>query len=417
MPTSQKGPRAGGPEGCYICSRSPALRHSAPSSAAHSIRFASRVRSHRLAVGLWLSRTIFCAVWKAARSPASCLLFIAALIVFVVSMGVLIRVLVSERKRKSTCRRHVGSRYVCVCVKMFSKSTARGPAGTLARMHKTDAPNNVAGEFSDGTPPLSPGTALGAKWHNTIQRELVNLVETKAGLPLDDGNDGQVVEALDLVYGQLGEPNIWTEANTFDEPITASAGQPTRIYGAGVGGSDSGLRGDGGSTDGAGVIGTGGGIGKGVIGTGGSAGGTGVRGVGTGSTGNGMEAVGAGAGNGLVAEGAGAGSGVVASGGASLGPGVTAIGGAGGVGVVATAGSGGAHGIVATGSGTSAGITASSSAGPGGVFSSGTQRGSINIVPVSADPSAPANGDVWYNSTTNQIKIRINGVSRVVTVT
>ena len=113
---------------------------------------------------------------------------------------------------------------------MFSKSTARGAAGTLARMHKTDAPNNVAGEFSDGTPPLSPGTSLGAKWHNTIQRELVNLVETKAGLPLDDGNDGQVVEALDLVYGQLAADNTFSGQNTFgglttfDELITASGG-------------------------------------------------------------------------------------------------------------------------------------------------------------------------------------------------
>lgn len=285
-------------------------------------------------------------------------------------------------------------------------------------MHKTNAANHVSHEFSNGTPPLTPGTAIDAADLNTWQRELVNVVENAgAGLTLDSGNDGQVLEALENTFGQLATENLWTQPNTFDALVLAPNGEPTGINGVGQGGSDSGLQGDGGSTNGAGVVGTGGGTGKGVIGTGGSSGGTGVRGVGTGSTGNGMEAVGAGAGNGLVAEGAGAGHGVVATGGGSLGAGVFAIGGSGGVGVIATAGPGGAHGVVAEGSGSSAGITASSSSGPGGVFARGSARGSISLTPASGDPSAPQNGDIWYNSTTNEIKIRINGVSRVVNVT
>lgn len=70
-------------------------------------------------------------------------------------------------------------------------------------MHKTDAANNVSGEFSDGTPPLTPGTSLGAKWHNTVQRELVNVVEA-AGITLDTGNDGQVLEALEALGDAQG---------------------------------------------------------------------------------------------------------------------------------------------------------------------------------------------------------------------
>lgn len=96
-------------------------------------------------------------------------------------------------------------------------------------MHKTDAANNVGNEFSDGTPPLTPGTSLGAKWHNTIQRELVNVVLTKAGIALDDGDDTQLGQALDVLYGRLAAANTWTDDQTFSGAgkgvdITASDG-------------------------------------------------------------------------------------------------------------------------------------------------------------------------------------------------
>jgi hypothetical protein len=83
-------------------------------------------------------------------------------------------------------------------------------------MHKTDAANNVANEFSDGAPPLTPGTSLGAKWHNTVQRELVAVVEG-AGLVLSDADDGQVKDALDVMYGRLAAPtNTWTGDQDFN---------------------------------------------------------------------------------------------------------------------------------------------------------------------------------------------------------
>lgn len=83
-------------------------------------------------------------------------------------------------------------------------------------MHKTDAPNNVANEFSDGTIPLTPGTSLGAKWHNAVQRELVNVVENAGpGAVLNDADDGQVLTALEATFGQLAAANTWAANQTF----------------------------------------------------------------------------------------------------------------------------------------------------------------------------------------------------------
>lgn len=64
-------------------------------------------------------------------------------------------------------------------------------------MHKVDAPGATPeGEFQDGNPGQGvEATLLAAKWHNTIQNELVNLVE-ESGQTLDDQNDEQVVEAV-----------------------------------------------------------------------------------------------------------------------------------------------------------------------------------------------------------------------------
>lgn len=91
-------------------------------------------------------------------------------------------------------------------------------------MHKTDAANNVANEFSDGTPPLTPGTSLGAKWHNTVQRELVNVVENAGpGATLDDENDGQVLEALEATFGQLAAENTWTDTQNFNAQTNVNA--------------------------------------------------------------------------------------------------------------------------------------------------------------------------------------------------
>lgn len=70
-------------------------------------------------------------------------------------------------------------------------------------MHKTNAANNVANEYSNGTPPLTPGTAIDAADMNTFQRELVAVVEG-AGLTLDANDDAQVIAALEALGDAQG---------------------------------------------------------------------------------------------------------------------------------------------------------------------------------------------------------------------
>lgn len=63
-------------------------------------------------------------------------------------------------------------------------------------MHKIDTDTAVNSEFTDGVPESGqPATRLNAKWFNTIQRELSNIV-TKAGMELSQSDDGQVLAAI-----------------------------------------------------------------------------------------------------------------------------------------------------------------------------------------------------------------------------
>jgi len=66
-------------------------------------------------------------------------------------------------------------------------------------MHKTEGTYNVAGEFVDEVPGVSPGTIVEEGWLNTVQRELVNIVE-EADIALDSGNDAQVLAALAVLF-------------------------------------------------------------------------------------------------------------------------------------------------------------------------------------------------------------------------
>jgi len=66
-------------------------------------------------------------------------------------------------------------------------------------MHKTDGAHNVAGEFVDEVIGTSPGTVVEEGWLNTMQRELVNIVE-EADIALDSGNDAQVLAALGVMF-------------------------------------------------------------------------------------------------------------------------------------------------------------------------------------------------------------------------
>lgn len=63
-------------------------------------------------------------------------------------------------------------------------------------MHKIDTDTAVNSEFTDGVPESGqPATRLNAKWFNTIQRELCNIV-TKAGMALSESDDSQVLNAI-----------------------------------------------------------------------------------------------------------------------------------------------------------------------------------------------------------------------------
>jgi microcystin-dependent protein len=74
-----------------------------------------------------------------------------------------------------------------------------------------------AGEFTDGNVAggVSP-TILDAAWFNTIQRELVNIVQS-GGLALDPTNDTQVLSALENLFLEnslfpVGAPQPWPTA-------------------------------------------------------------------------------------------------------------------------------------------------------------------------------------------------------------
>jgi hypothetical protein len=45
------------------------------------------------------------------------------------------------------------------------------------------------------------------------------------------------------------------------------------------------------------------------------------------------------------------------------------------------------------------------------------QLGALVVPVLTSDPSSPVDGSVWVNSTSGQLKARIGGVTRVVTVT
>ena len=63
-------------------------------------------------------------------------------------------------------------------------------------MHKIDGQYNVGGEFVDGNSGAGiNATRLNAKWFNTIQRELCNIVQD-AGITLSDEDDAQVVKSI-----------------------------------------------------------------------------------------------------------------------------------------------------------------------------------------------------------------------------
>ena len=66
-------------------------------------------------------------------------------------------------------------------------------------MHKVASAGHLANEFTNGNPATQvPSTTLEEAWHNTVQRELVKVVQSM-GITLDILNDIQVWEALNLL--------------------------------------------------------------------------------------------------------------------------------------------------------------------------------------------------------------------------
>jgi hypothetical protein len=222
-----------------------------------------------------------------------------------------------------------------------------------------------------------------------------------------------------------GQPVLLGSANSATSATSVSTSSGLGFSATG-GGTAQGLQGIGGSTNGIGVIGTGGGlngngvkgvgkgVGTGVFGTGGGTNGIGVAGAGGLTDGIGVRGTGAGGGagvsgaggansgpgasgtggapngDGVLATGTGTGSGILATGGAQSGIGVTANGGGPngsavraqavgiGSGLISTGGSGGGDGIQATGGGTSGiGITATGFWGVGGNASSANGYGVV----------------------------------------
>lgn len=63
-------------------------------------------------------------------------------------------------------------------------------------MHKNDAADATAGgEFTDGDPGITPASVLAAKWHNSVQRELVKPV-LESGQTLSDADDEQLYKSI-----------------------------------------------------------------------------------------------------------------------------------------------------------------------------------------------------------------------------
>lgn len=107
-------------------------------------------------------------------------------------------------------------------------------------MHKIDAPHATPeNEFTDGNPSTGiEATELLAKFFNTVQRELVAVVES-AGLTLNDLDDDQLLEAITTIlasHGNLTSPHGATAAATPDRiALRDAAGRASFAAGSAAG--------------------------------------------------------------------------------------------------------------------------------------------------------------------------------------
>lgn len=85
-------------------------------------------------------------------------------------------------------------------------------------MHKIDSANaTISGEFRDGQAASgTPGTTVSAAWLNSVQRELIAILEFVNITP-DKNNDAQIIEAIKLIGVPVGTMIKWA-GNVFFPP-------------------------------------------------------------------------------------------------------------------------------------------------------------------------------------------------------
>jgi hypothetical protein len=196
---------------------------------------------------------------------------------------------------------------------------------------------------------------------------------------------------------------------------------------SGTGGlTGNGVAGQGGGTSGFGVYGHGTATDPGVRGEGGHTDGAGVEGIGGATNGIGVKGTGAGSGAGINGTGSAAGSHGVIGNGTGTGVGVRGLGGptnaaggqfsgggANGIGAIGT-GAGSGTGISGTGGASAPGVTGVGGAtGVGGKFTGGANGAAITLVPRAGVPSTQNEGDIWFETGTDQAKIRMNTANHV----
>lgn len=269
--------------------------------------------------------------------------------------------------------------------------------------------------------PVVSGTTITTAWANATLSDIA----TEMTDSLDRSGKGGMLAQFKAFDGAAGAPGIsWANeldsgiyrvalkdfkfqvnAVTVQEWTATSVAFPLGATAAPTAGNAVGFAGTGHGT-GSGVTGTGGASdGSGVAGTGGATNGVGVRGVGTG-TGIGLSGDG-GASGGAGVQGTGGGvsaTGVRGVGGAPNGPGVTGL------------GTGSGQGVFGFSAGSGVGIEGTATAAVGGKFTGGAGFASINIAPCAA-PSTLQNGDMWVETGTNTLKVRISGTTKTVTLT
>lgn len=84
-------------------------------------------------------------------------------------------------------------------------------------MKRTTAPGNVNNLYTEGNPPATPATVVGAAEMNALQEEVANAVEG-AGIVLDENDDTQLLQAIRAIGGGGGGSAVWADDNV-DAPI------------------------------------------------------------------------------------------------------------------------------------------------------------------------------------------------------